>query len=507
MNPTLSVQENRCAEERSVAARVDLWIVSAVIVAMAVRLTRLDTAALWFDEIFTAQWVALSWREMISTIFFGDYGGDHLPFYFIVLKAWATLTGSSAWSLRLLNVIFSCASVVLIARIASALVADRSAARWAAWFAALSPFLVHHAQEARMYPLMTALAAASILLLARYLVGSSGRLGAGFVAVNIALLATHYSAVFLVGAQVLILLLIRPRGSWMPAAVVLSVLCLGQVTMALSIPQALGGSLYQLGLFSLPGLVWSMLGGYAVLPSSEELHAQGFRAAFRYLPLAAAAAVPLAFVAIAGVRSMTARARAVVLITMGATVLGSFAAHMILNIGINPRYASAALPAFLVLLAAGSAHGYGGRLLVAARVALLATMSVGLGAHLLDPAHGREDVTAVERWLDQNLAEREAIVVTSEQMAELAGFHWPRQRVQLFPDQRITVDSENVRSLTVEFPFVGNDRTIFVIGRSWSSDPDDLLQGELLRTYVECPGIKVRGIRVLCFVHPGDRAN
>ena len=61
-----------------------------------------------------------------------------------------------------------------------ATLADRRAGRWAAWFAALSPFLVHHAQEARMYALVATLAAANLLALARFTTGRTARLGALF---------------------------------------------------------------------------------------------------------------------------------------------------------------------------------------------------------------------------------------------------------------------------------------------------------------------------------------
>jgi hypothetical protein len=199
---------------------------------------------------------------------------------------------------------------------------------------------------------------------------------------------------------------------------------------------------------------------------------------------------------------MSGMARIVILVTMAFTVLGPFVALLILNIGINPRYASAGAPAFVVLLAAGSGRAFSKGLVTWSRVALLATMSLGLGLHLAHPGHGREDMNAAARWLQANVGERETILVTSDEMVELTTFHWPRQRYQLYPPSRITVDRNNAEALAREFPFVGRSRTIYVVGRWWESDPDRLLQETLAKRYTTCPGTEVRGIRILCFVDP-----
>ena len=136
-----------------------------------------------------------------------------------------------------------------------------------------------------MYALLGALAAANTLLLGRYLAGQSQRLGWAFVLVNIALLATHYYGVIFVGAEVMALVTLAPGRwrSWLTAATASCFLVLGPVLCAKFLATSNAGGSYEMGLLALPGLIWSLLSGYTLIPSSAELHAQGVRAAMAEL--------------------------------------------------------------------------------------------------------------------------------------------------------------------------------------------------------------------------------
>src|SRR4029453_1689800 len=85
--------------------------------------------------------------------------------------------GPSAWAVRLPSALVGTLAVPLVGAGGGVLSGPR-AARRAAWFAALAPILVHHAQEARMYALVATFAAANLLALARWTTGRSERLGA-----------------------------------------------------------------------------------------------------------------------------------------------------------------------------------------------------------------------------------------------------------------------------------------------------------------------------------------
>lgn len=488
--------------------RLDLWILAALAVSLIVRLINLDEAALWFDETLTAQRIPLAWADVIHDVFFGEYNANQVPLYFLLVKAWSTIAGFSPMALRLPSVVLSLITVALIAGIAKTLSGEK-AARWAAWLAAISPYLLHHAQEARMYPLMSVLSAASVLLLARYLRGTSSRLGIGFVLVNLTLLATHYYAMFLVSAVMLVPLLLHPRPlkGWLPAVSATGVGLLGLVLAALLIAGHQSGEIYQIGLLAFPGVVWSMLSGYTLLPSSQELHALGIRAAFPYLTLAAVSIIPLGIGLLAGIKALDRDARVLILSTLAAPLLAPFLVQIIFpDVSINPRYAMPAAPAFVVLLSAGIAQGFRqhGAVTLSA-VVLVGIMTAGSVRHLLSPGHGREDIHAAGSWLDAHVPVDETILVTSEEMYHLASFHWPDRRLILYPVRKTVASRDNATEIAKEVPFLHGNRLIYIFGRAWLSDPDGALQDALLGRYTTCPGTKVRGIRILCLERATNR--
>ena len=477
--------------------RFDPWLWGAFLVAISLRLVRLDEAALWHDETFTATWLRLPWGAMVRTVL----ADNHLPLYFVMVKAWTSIAGASPWALRLPSALCSWAIVPLTAGIGE-IVSGRRTARWAAWFAALSPYLLQHAQDARMYALLGALAAANTLLLGRFLSGQSQKLGGTFFLVNFALLATHYYGVIFVGAEVLALVVLASGRwrSWVTAAVASCFLVLGPLLCAKLFATSGAGGSYELGLLALPGLVWSLISGYTLLPSSAELHAQGARAAIAYLPIAIPTLVAVLILVGATVRFMSTKALLLLTILVGVVVLGPFAVGLLFPVGINPRYAMAGVPALLVLLAAGSPAAIAYRVRTGAAAVLVIVMLIASTMHLADPGHGREDIYAVGNWLDANVPVEEVILVTSEEMATLARFHWPNRRFTVYPPRRTVVHRANADNVAAELPFSDHKRTIYIYGREWLSDPDGDMLSALRNRYYACAGTEARGIRVLCFI-------
>ncbi len=157
-------------------SKFDVWLVAPILAAISFHLFRLDSAPLWFDETLTASWIAAPWNEMLGVVL----TDNHLPLYFVLLKAWTYVAGDSVYALRFFSVPFSCATVLVIAFVATTL-SGRTAGRWAAWLAAISPYLLHHGQEARMYSLLGFLAAVNVWLVARFVSGKAKKLETGFL--------------------------------------------------------------------------------------------------------------------------------------------------------------------------------------------------------------------------------------------------------------------------------------------------------------------------------------
>lgn len=473
----------------------DPWVLAALLVGLAVRLLHLGAAPLWFDEVMTADWVAHPWREMLALCL----ADNHPPLYFAVAKLAHDVLGDSAWALRLPSAVLG-AAVIPIAAAAAATLADRRAGRWAAWFAALSPFLVQHAQEARMYALVATLAAANLLALARFATGRTVRLGALFVVSALALAATHYYTVFYLAGAVLCAVAVRPRElrAWLPEAAVVSVASTLSLLTAALVARHGGGGSYELGWFALPGTLWSLVSGYTLMPDTFALHAEGSRAAMRYLPVAVAAAPALVVCAVLGLRPLDWRGRLTLVLPFATALLAPFAIRVLLGVPVNPRYFQATVPAILVLLAIGStvvtrwpglapAAGAGvGMLLVA-----------GTALHLAEPGHGREDVRGAAAWLATHVPREQPLLVTSSEMAYLARYHWADRQIVEYPSEHAVVSAVSADDVAERLPW-RDGRAVYVFGRAWVSDPEGALEEDLQRRFGSCGKFETRGIRIYC---------
>jgi len=322
------------------------------------------------------------------------------------------------------------------------------------------------------------------------------------VVLAIAVVATHYYGIFFLAGEGLALLILRPRPlrGWLPEGVVAGALCAGIVLAAARAVEGVFAGQYVFGITALPGVVWSMLTGYTLLPTSEQLHALGTWAILPYLPIALMALPAFALVAAAGVRALDRTARIVLLTTFGVALAAPFAYRLALGAGVHPRYFAAAIAPIFVVTAVGMAQARIASPRGVATVLLATIMLYATSLHLRDTGHGREDVAAAWRWLDANVPADEEILVTSSEMEILARFHWPHRRFRLYPSERGAIPSDEMATVVASMPFdEGHQRAIFVVGRAWLTDPDGKLQTALAERYAICPGADVPGIRIHCY--------
>lgn len=477
-------------------SRIDPWVVAAIVAGVALRLINLGTAPLWFDETYTFQHLVTPWQGWLTAVVLDNQA----PLYYATTKAWAELAGLSPFAMRIPGVLASVACIPLVAAVARLLAGDQ-AARTAAWVTAISPYLVQHAQDARPYALLSAFALTSLLLLVRFALGRSPRLGFWWAALALAIVTTHFYGIFFLTGQGLALLLLwrRPLASWLPTSLAAGAVCGALVLMAAK--NASGGfaGQYIFGVAAMPGVVWSMLAGYTLLPTSEQLHALGPRAILPHLPIALAALPAFVVVVLAGLRTLNATGRIVLLSTFCVALSVPFLYRLTAGAGVHPRYFSAAIGPLLIVTAIGMTTDRSHTARTISAVVLALVMSWATFLHLRDTDHGREDVASAGQWLDANVPPDDEILVTSSEMEVLARFHWPHRRFRLYPAEKEIVKADRLPSLVEGFPFSGSTRAIFVVGRAWVTDPEGELQAALAARYPGCPGIDVPGIRIHCF--------
>lgn len=122
-----------------IGAVVLLHPAAPVLVALGLHLWRLGHASLWADEGAT---FGIAQHGLVPY--------EHPAAYFRFMSIWIKLLGVSEITLRLPSACCMAAFVFIVYRAASEM-GGRHAGAWAAWFAALSPFVRLGAQEARMY--------------------------------------------------------------------------------------------------------------------------------------------------------------------------------------------------------------------------------------------------------------------------------------------------------------------------------------------------------------------
>jgi uncharacterized membrane protein len=117
-----------------------------MLAALVLRLHALGKTNLWLDEANSWYVAQLPWASLWQNLRASPLG----PFYFVALKLWIGVAGTSEAALRAPSLIASIALIPLIYAIGVRTVSHRAACI-GAMLAALSPLHLYFAQEARMY--------------------------------------------------------------------------------------------------------------------------------------------------------------------------------------------------------------------------------------------------------------------------------------------------------------------------------------------------------------------
>lgn len=136
-----------------------LAVAALTLLAAGLRLYQLGRHDYWDDEVIST----FAARPPLLTILgsVGDYS-VHPPLYYMLLHLWMGLAGEQIVALRTLSALVGAACVPLIYLLGRR-VAGAPVGLLAAALLAISPFQILHAQQARMYPLLTLVVLAAAL--------------------------------------------------------------------------------------------------------------------------------------------------------------------------------------------------------------------------------------------------------------------------------------------------------------------------------------------------------
>ncbi|MFN8444599.1 MAG: glycosyltransferase family 39 protein [Caldilineaceae bacterium] len=219
------------------------WESLILLIALLVRLWRINSQSFWFDEAVSLDWAQRplwqTWTELMTFV-----QDKHPPFYYILLHGWMQLLrwfglGQSDAALRLLGVLLGTLTVLGVLQL-GLWTTKRNVALLTGLLVALSPLLIWYSQELRMFQLATAaiIWSAYFLVRAWYAEGTAERLRfwVGMIlTLEIALYSYLFSAFILpaAGITLLGLWIVQRRGR----EFVEGVLALG-VTTLLFLPLA-----------------------------------------------------------------------------------------------------------------------------------------------------------------------------------------------------------------------------------------------------------------------------
>lgn len=408
-------------------------LVGLTVLGAGLRFFHLTHQSLWVDEAFSIKYARI-FGEMSALQFIDDLHG---PLHSLLLHLWSRLFGTGEFALRSMEAVISTLTIPAFAW--SLVPLQRKRTLWIATaLLAINPFHVWYAQEVRNYALFMFTGVVASGLFLRISLGET-RLGpaarfAGYGVVNfLAMLSNlaHFFTMVVHGA----VQLFRGRGDrglWRGFALswILTLILLGPWIVRfwerhVEVSGALEPAVVPSGeklrgetsapLEGIPYTYYVFSVGYSYGPSLRELHILS-----REMDLAVLKPhlAPIAYAALAfGIVACLGAARLFRQGFRGRYFLVLAILPLLLTYGVslrnlkvfNPRYASAAMPAYLVVLAEGLNGNR--RRSIALGSAILVPTAVSFAQLAFNPAYAKEDARSATEYLQAHARAGDLIFV------------------------------------------------------------------------------------------------
>jgi uncharacterized membrane protein len=176
-------------------------LISVSIFYVVTRSYHLNYFALWNDEVFSVTVAKMPWPGMFRAV-----ADDivHPPLFYILLKSWIYVGGSSVIWMRLLPFLISVATLVPLLLLFREWNLSPLEMTLAMVLISFNELLIYYSQELRMYSLLAGLSLTSLWLFGRFVHGIGGVFW--LAATNFLLAYSHYYGVLFVCTEVLYLL-------------------------------------------------------------------------------------------------------------------------------------------------------------------------------------------------------------------------------------------------------------------------------------------------------------
>ena len=233
------------------------WLV-LLLFAFALRLSGLTAQSLWRDEVD-----ALRFSQASLTTLVGNFSqpGWNGPLFYVLLRFWVALAGSSEFAMRAFSLWFGVLGVALVYRLGRTWFSPLIGGL-AALLTSCSPYLVWYAQEAKMYAMLCALAVGTLYLYHQVLETGDWRLWMAIMVLTWFTTGVHIMGALLVPVMVLLFFAWWPlsRRQWRQGGLALiGVLLPGIAALPWALPLLIRGGDIGHRFASLPQMVTTML--------------------------------------------------------------------------------------------------------------------------------------------------------------------------------------------------------------------------------------------------------
>lgn len=313
-----------------------------IVAGTVVRMTGLARQSLWFDEADVVVRAQRPLREVLDTF---TAAGENGPLYNLMLWGWIRIAGISEIAVRFPSAVAGALAIPLIYLLARR-VAGPTVGLVSALLLAMNPYHIWYSQEAKMYTLVVLLAILSSLLLVEALTRNRTPHWVAYVIVTTLMFYTHVTTVLVFVAQVAFVLATFAawRHRMRPWTIAVAALTLPYIPIAIWALRVVSG---QARTWQPDVTLWEavqIVGVKFAVNRSELLIEQ--RAAILFAALALLGAIALI------VQRKLNESGALLFTLTVLPVLGIWLVS-IRNSVFSDRYVIVALPAYLILVAAG----------------------------------------------------------------------------------------------------------------------------------------------------------
>jgi mannosyltransferase len=505
------------SESEDIASLRNVYVLTPILLLqLFLAFYRIDYQSFWTDEVASLLAAAPGEPFFSSKIWLNGQG----PLYFALLHIWLSI-GDSEFVARSLAGILGAAAVCLTYALGLRL-GNRKFATISAVLMATSPFLVWYSQETRYITLAIATSLLSMYSFHRAVVTNSFSAWTLYALATTTALFSFVPLAFLSVAQGLYLVPKERRHklikwiSWQAGVSMIFGVWLLISYGGLSIDWTAGGDSLPIivnpipletgtpketTFGAIPYTFFAFSSGFSIGPSVEELHISRDLATLgKHLPILAPLTLLYGSLFIFGVRQLWRYTQnpGIVLLWLAIPILGVLTVSSRTDVAYNVRYACAALPAYIFILAAGINNIHGRILQLGILLAVLSINGVSLAQHYFNPQYAKADARGAARYLESMGHPGDVILLVGNSGAlahyykgDLPVVHWSLTE----NSSRETVRS-NVKKLIHRY-----GRLWLVAIRPWETDPKGTVKTVLDETLQNTDKLALPGTAISFYRH------